>query len=224
MKRNTEKVTIDNITFNLTIDPYGEEAAPIEDLLGYGRMEIPPSMFRVFAKETGSIHSDYISIPHEEIGRGKAFDPMISGHSCTNADTHIVLMSHFFEKRRKYEIDFLATDPFWLFHDSRHAVKDVYNEEVNFICSRIEHERLIEGQKLAVSKGFSMTALTLHLLNKQWKDRWRRETGHADFDLEYFFNHLSEEEKFKYECYSSSEKIVNILSDLDARILMSDRV
>lgn len=193
-------ITIENITFNYhnALDAFGY--VPEEENLGFMMMEFPEGMLRTALREIG-IKGEYGKVlPHMD-----TYDDSIkvgSSHECVNADTQIVFMNHFFEKKRKYHnVNYTGMDVFWLFHDSRHALQDVYCAEVNQIYSYIEHERLAEGAELAKMHGYSMNGLTLLNLELEWKSRWNSREGSSmqKFDSGYFYKMLSDKEKTRYD-------------------------
>lgn len=213
-----ELITIENITFDYhnALDAFGY--LPEEENLGLMMMEFPEGMLRTALREIG-IEGKYGKIlPHMD-----TYDDSIhvgSSHECINADTQIVFMNHFFEKRRKYHnVNYTGMDVFWLFHDSRHALEDVYCNEVNQIYSHTEHERLVEGIELANMHGYSMNGLTLFNLKNAWKGRWnfRERDNMQKFDLMYFYNRLTDFEKIRYEILEERE-------DLGPRIISDEHV
>lgn len=202
-----ELITIENITFNYynALDAFGH--VPEEENLGLMMMEFPEDMVRTALREIG-IKGKYGKVlPHMD-----SYDEVYkdSSHECVNADTQIVFMNHFFEKRRKYHnVNYTGMDVFWLFHDSRHALEDVYGAEVNRIYSHTEHERLIEGIELANMHGYSMNGLTLFNLERAWSGRWRfwEGTNFQKFELNEFYKKLKDTERHRYDILKESEEL-----------------
>lgn len=212
-----ELITIENITFNYhnALDAFGY--VPEEENLGLMMMEFPEDMLRTALREIG-IKGEYGKVlphmdTHEEIYKG-------SSHECFNADTQIVFMNHFFDKRRKYHnVNYTGMDVFWLFHDSRHALEDVWCAEINQIYSHTEHERLIEGIELANMHGYSMNGLTLFNLERAWSGRWRgwEGTNFQKFEVNEFYKRLKDIEKHRYDILKDNE-------DLGPRIITDEHV
>lgn len=203
-------ITIDNITFNYEVSDT-EGYLPDEDNLGFNFMTFPPSMVKSFLKSMGNEVTDEngrrrLYFPHEDPYSVNDFTPG-SEHDCNNADTQIVFMNHFFNMKRKYQVPYRGMDVYWLFHDSRHALCDVYGNEVCCINSSVEHERLIQGAELAQMHGYSMNGLTLLNLKLQWKSRWNSQEGSSmqKFDSGYFYKMLSDMEKARYDILTELE-------------------
>lgn len=203
-------ITIDNITFDYEVSD-SEGYSSDEENLGLNFMTFPPSMVKSFLKSMGNEVTDEkgrkrIYFPHEDPYRVNDFTPG-SEHDCHNADTQIVFMHHFFSMKRKYQVPYRGLDVYWLFHDSRHAICDVYGNEVNGIYSHIEHERLIQGAELAQMHGYSMNGLTLLNLELQWRGRWKFQEGSSmqKFDSGYFYKMLSDMEKARYDILADFE-------------------
>lgn len=197
-------ITIDNITFDYEVSD-SEGYMSDEENLGFNFMTFPPSMVKSFLKNMGNEVTDErgrrrLWFPHEDDYSVNDFTPG-SEHDCYNADTQIVFMNHFFNMKRKYQVPYRGMDVYWLFHDSRHAIKDVYGNEVSEIYSHIEHERLIEGAELAKMHGFSMNGLTLLNLEINWKSRWKSREANSmqRFDANYFYKMLNDTEKARYD-------------------------
>lgn len=141
---------------------------------------------------------------------------MGSEHDCYNSDTQIVFMNHFFNMKRKYQVPYRGMDVYWLFHDSRHAICDVYGNEIDGIYSYTEHERLIQGAELAKMYGYSMNGLTLLNLELQWKSRWifSEKSSMQKFDSNYFYKMLSDQEKARYDIlYNFEDSRPRIVED-----------
>lgn len=198
------KVQINNIEF--TFHKQSSDRVTEDEDLGLSKLFIPGPMSERFRKETGSFEDGLYLFPHYD--RYETKDNICgSGHDCYNADTQIVLMNWLFDKKRSYKLEYEGLDPYWLFHDSRHALNDVYNYEVRDIYSYVESERLIEGADFAKTHGISMSGFTLWKLEKFWEGRWRYREPRtmSKLGVNDLFSYLTDVEKKKFDFYQEIE-------------------
>jgi hypothetical protein len=175
-------VTINNIDWRFEYN--GNDAVGDEENLGIANLFIPGPMMKRFIKECGN---DGI-MPHYDREDAASLDSYTSGyssHACWNSDTQIVLMHYLFNKRRRYKLTYEGLDPYWLFHDSRHAINDVYGYEVSGVYSGVEAERLVEGAELAKKSGVYMRPQTACKLLGGWRSRFKSREGSSMQDLTY---------------------------------------
>jgi hypothetical protein len=173
-KEVTMQFTTENITWNFKKG--GNDMMSDEETLGLSYLYIPEGMVNRFKRECG--HKDELLnrllLPHYDIDY---VDIHIyardSTHECYNSDTQIVLMSWLLNKKRKYVLDYQGLDPYWIFHDTRHTLNDVYSWEVSGITSHTEHYRLFEGAEYALKHGIHISADTVYKLSEAWIERWR---------------------------------------------------
>ena len=202
---------IDNIKF-LWRPPSTWERYDLELGLGFGYMDIPGSRQRSFLKEMGwnkeycnntFPHYDNYAMEDVEIG---------SEHRCMNTDTQIVFMRHIFNSARGVSLPYINDDPYWIFHDSRHALRDVYGNEVDGITSAVEFSRLVEGADLAKRYKIRMDVKTLYDLEKAWYDRF----GTNNFKVRELLPYLSIKNQERY--WASVER-GEYLNELDFQYL-----
>lgn len=182
------KLQINNIEFNFR--QAGSDLLSDQENLGIGHLIMPGRMAQRFRKECGWSEGQ---IPH--YGRYETEDAG-SDHECYNTDTQIVLMNWLFDKRRKYKIDYYGIDPFWICHDSFHAQNDVYCNEVGYITSWIERERLLQGAERAKELGIGMLADTVLKLQRDWQGRWKHfedRSSITPLDIEAFYPYLRDD-------------------------------
>jgi len=156
-------ITIQNITWN-----YSELSQYDEEHLGLSYVGIPDNMLKRFIKEC-AWDSDLKVPPHyyEE-----DLESMTGGHECYNADTQIVLMNWLNDKRRKYNLDYRGSDPYWVFHDSCHSKSDVYGYEMSPVNADLEHCRLFEGAEMAKHNGIYIKPKTVIEIEEIWDHRF----------------------------------------------------
>jgi hypothetical protein len=172
------QITTDNITWNFV--KKGNDLMSDEETLGLSYLYIPGPMLKRFKRECGHKDStiNRLLLPHYSID--DVYNQQVdaqSGHSCYNSDTQIVLMHYLRNKRRKYKLDYEGLDPFWIFHDMRHAKHDVWGDEVQGIWSDLEYERLLEGAEFAITKGIHISADSVYKLLDCWAARWKFREG-----------------------------------------------
>jgi hypothetical protein len=185
------EVQVNNITFQFRNQ--GSDLMRDEENLGLGHLLIPGPMGRRFLKECGwdnrvLPHYDSDDMDRLHIG---------SAHECYNTDTQIVLMNWLFDKRRKYKLEFYGLDPYWLFHDSMHAVRDVHCYEVSGITSWAERERLLEGAEFAARNAVYITADSVIKIAQAWSRRWKfwEGTNSAPFKMADMFPFMAPAER-----------------------------